>query len=310
MLLLSEASRLHSLTTTICPEERGKHFCYYGIYQLVVGKTQDGVLSLKEAISLLNKTAEHKVLRLMILQILAVFYRCKKDYEMSATFYDRAVQECREAEDMHLLVIPDNNGEANHWDERRVPSSTESLGNEPIEIEMIFLVVSAIKKISSTEITDFSIKLLLRILQGIEPTNEMTKPGLFKFQANAISVLNTFHKYLEGLSLTQKLVTDYLNSLQKGTTGKENVTSSLQKEALAEWYLLQGKIQHCLHHFSEAFTSKQHALTIVLELFGEKHLKTADVYSELGITKYELGALTLTLTLTLNPNPQRLHLSH
>ena len=221
MLLLSEASRLHSLTTTICPEERGKHFCYYGIYQLVVGKTQDGVWSLKEAISLLNKTAEHKVLRLMILQILAVFYRCKKgDYEMSATFYDRAVQECREAEDMHLLVIPDNNGEANHWDERRVPSSTEYLGNEPIEIEMIFLVVSAIKKISSTEITDFSIKLLLRILQGIEPTNEMTKPGLFKFQANAISVLNTFHKYLEGLSLTQELVTYYLNFTAKGEDGQ------------------------------------------------------------------------------------------
>ena len=114
MLLLSEASRLQSLTTATCPEEKGKHLCYSGIYQLVVGKTQDGVGSLEEAISLLNNTAEHKVLRLMILQILAIFYRCTKgDYKMSATFYDRAVQECREAGDIHLLVIPDNNGEAN-----------------------------------------------------------------------------------------------------------------------------------------------------------------------------------------------------
>ena len=264
MLLLSEASRLQSLTTATCPEEKGKHLCYSGIYQLVVGKTQDGVGSLEEAISLLNNTAEHKVLRLMILQILAIFYRCTKgDYKMSATFYDRAVQECREAGDIHLLVIPDNNGEANHWDERRVPSSTEYLGNEPIEIEMIYLVVSAIKKICATEITDFSIKLLLRILQGIESTNEMTKPGWFRFQAIAITMLSTFHRYQEGLSLTQKLITYYLNSLQKGTTGEENFTSSLQKEALAEWYLLQGKNQHCLRHFSEAFASKQHALTII-----------------------------------------------
>ena len=290
MLLLSEARRLQSLTTTSCPEERGKHLCYSGIYQLVVGKTDDGVESLEGAISLLNKTAELKVLRLMILQILAIFYGCTKgDYELSAMFYDRAVQECKEAEDMHLLVIPDNNGEANYRDEHRVPSSTENLGNEPIEIGVIYLVVSAIKKICSTEITDFSIKLLLRILQGIDSTNEMTKPGWFRFQAIAITMLSTFHRYQEGLSLTQKLITYYLNSLQKGTTGEENFTSSLQKEALAEWYLLQGKNQHCLRHFSEAFTSKQHALTIILELFGEKHLKTADVYSELGFTKCEQG---------------------
>ena len=290
MLLLSEARRLQSLTTTSFPEERGKHLCYSGIYQLVVGKTDDGVESLEGAISLLNKTAELKVLRLMILQILAIFYGCTKgDYELSAMFYDRAVQECKEAEDMHLLVIPDNNGEANYRDEHRVPSSTENLGNEPIEIGVIYLVVSAIKKICSTEITDFSIKLLLRILQGIDSTNEMTKPGWFRFQAIAITMLSTFHRYQEGLSLTQKLITYYLNSLQKGTTGEENFTSSLQKEALAEWYLLQGKNQHCLRHFSEAFTSKQHALTIILELFGEKHLKTADVYSELGFTKCEQG---------------------
>ena len=290
MLLLSEARRLQSLTTTSCPEERGKHLCYSGIYQLVVGKTEDGVESLEGAISLLNKTAELKVLRLMILQILAIFYGCTKgDYELSAMFYDRAVQECKEAEDMHLLVIPDNNGEANYRDEHRVPSSTENLGNEPIEIAVIYLVGRVIAKISSTEITDFSIKLLLRLLQGIESTNEMTKPGWFKFQANSISMLRIFHKYQEGLSLTHKLITYHLSSLQKGTAGEENTSSSLHKEALAECYLLKGKIQHCLRHFSEAFTSKQHALTIILELFGEGHVKTADIYSELGFTKYEQG---------------------
>ena len=290
MPLLSEARRLQSLTTTSCPEERGKHLCYSGIYQLVVGKTEDGVESLEEAISLLNKTAELKVLRLMILQILAIFYGCTKgDYKLSAMFYDRAVQECKEAEDMHLLVIPDNNGEANYWDEHRVPSSTENLGNEPIEIAVIYLVGRVIAKISSTEITDFSIKLLLRLLQGIESTNEMTKPGWFKFQANSISMLRIFHKYQEGLSLTHKLITYHLSSLQKGTAGEENTSSSLHKEALAECYLLKGKIQHCLRHFSEAFTSKQHALTIILELFGEGHVKTADIYSELGFTKYEQG---------------------
>ena len=288
MLLLSEARRLQSLTTTICPEERGKHLCYCGIYQLVVGQTQDGVESLKYAIPPLNKTAEHTVLRLIILQILAIFYRCT-NYEMSAMFYDRAVQECRDAEDMHLLVIPDNNGEANYWDEHRVPSSTENLGNEPIEIAVIYLVGRVIAKISSTEITDFSIKLLLRLLQGIESTNEMTKPGWFKFQANSISMLRIFHKYQEGLSLTHKLITYHLSSLQEGTAGEENTSSSLHKEALAECYLLKGKIQHCLRHFSEAFTSKQHALTIILELFGEGHVKTADIYSELGFTKYEQG---------------------
>ena len=290
MPLLSEARRLQSLTTTTRPEEKGKHLGYSGIYQLVVGKTEDGVGSLKEAILLLNKTAEHRVLKLMILQILAIFYRYTKgDYEMSATFYDRAVQECRGAKDMHLLIMPDNNGETNFWDEHRVPSSTENLGNEAIEIAVIFLVGRAIKNVSSTEITDFSIKLLLRLLQSIESTNEITKPGWFKFQASTISMLRTFHKYQEGLSQTQKLITYHLNSLQKGTTCEENVTSNLHKEALADCYLLQGENQDCLSHFSEALTSKQHALAIILELFGEEHVKTADVYWQLGFTKYDLG---------------------
>ena len=93
----------------------------------------------------------------------------------------------------------------------------------------------------------------------------------------------------EGLLATQKLITYHLNSLQKGTTTDKSLTSSPHKEALAECYLLQGNNQHCLGHFSEAFTSQKHALTIILELFGEEHVKTADVYSELGFKKYKLG---------------------
>ena len=175
MLLLSEARRLQSLTTATCPEEKGKRLCYSGIYQLVVGKTQDGVGRLKETISLMSKTAKHRVLRLIIIPFIAIFYRCTKgDFEMSATFYDRTVEECRDAEDMHILVMPDNKGEANYWEERRVPSSTENHGNQAIEIVVIYLVGKAVKKISSTEITDFSIKLLLRILQLLGEEHEYT----------------------------------------------------------------------------------------------------------------------------------------
>lgn len=62
-----------------------------------------------------------------------------------------------------MLVILDNNGEVNYWDECRVFLSIEYFGNEFIEIEMIYFVVSVIKKICVIEIIDFLIKLLFRI---------------------------------------------------------------------------------------------------------------------------------------------------
>ena len=40
--------------------------------------------------------------------------------------------------------------------------------------------------------------------------------------------------------------------------------------------------QHQIHDYNEAFYSSQRALLIRIKLFGEKHVITADKYSDLG----------------------------
>ena len=70
--LLSESKALQVPTPSHCDEEDGKHLCYYGLHQLLTGKTEDGVKVLEKALSSMNTSQEHTILRLIIYQIFAI----------------------------------------------------------------------------------------------------------------------------------------------------------------------------------------------------------------------------------------------
>ena len=59
-------------------DDRGKHLCYSGICQLVTGSTEDGVQLLQEALSLMDANPEQRILRIILFQILAIYYRSKE----------------------------------------------------------------------------------------------------------------------------------------------------------------------------------------------------------------------------------------
>ena len=52
--LLSVSKAVQVPTSSHCDGEKGKHLCYYGLHQLVIGKTEDGVKVLEEALSSMN----------------------------------------------------------------------------------------------------------------------------------------------------------------------------------------------------------------------------------------------------------------
>ena len=107
MQLLSEGkSDNEASCSSVSVDDRGKHLCYSGIYQLATGKTEDGVQSLEEALSLMDGTPEQRILRIIMFQILAVYYRFRKDWSRMSLFYRKALQECRALGDTQLLIIP------------------------------------------------------------------------------------------------------------------------------------------------------------------------------------------------------------
>ena len=88
--------------------EKGKYFCYMGIYHFVTDKTNNGVQFLKEALlSLENcKSAEKRILEMVIFQILAVYYQSLNDLSSASAFCDKAIHQCSLMRDLQLLIIP------------------------------------------------------------------------------------------------------------------------------------------------------------------------------------------------------------
>ena len=65
-----------------------------------------GVDCLKEALASLDNcnNPEQTILKLVIFQLLAVYYRSLNDFSSRSKFYDKALKECSGVEDGDLLV--------------------------------------------------------------------------------------------------------------------------------------------------------------------------------------------------------------
>lgn len=69
-------------------------------------KTEEGIRSLEEALSLMSGNAEERILRATAFEVLAICHRFKKQYSIASQFYKKALQECGAFVDTSLLIIP------------------------------------------------------------------------------------------------------------------------------------------------------------------------------------------------------------
>ena len=144
MQLLSEAKNTldnEASCSSVSVGDKGKHLCYSGIYLLVTGNTEDGVQCLEEALSLMNDTHEHRILRIIACQILATYYRFKKNSSRMSLFYSKAVQKCRRAGDAQLLIIPAKENVGKEiGQEETIRRNPDDLLNPPLALEIICLI--------------------------------------------------------------------------------------------------------------------------------------------------------------------------
>ncbi|KAL9973817.1 hypothetical protein ACROYT_G020320 [Oculina patagonica] len=298
--LLSESKELQDSTSFDCDGEKGKHLCYFGIYQLVIGKTEDGMKVLFDALSSMNASPEHTILRLIIFQIFSIYYQSKTDIVSSSKFYMKALKECRDANDPCLLVIPTTEATTKKGGEPSTPEiwKANCLINQPLEIEVIDLVSKAVKQFSNSATNQFFGNLVLNILKDSESVLQTSKPGWFTFHRNAVRLLKSFRKYeADAITLTEERISFHQKALQQSKKGKENNVGSPEQheEALAQNYCDLGLIQHKRDNYSEALESHKCALDIRRKVFSEQHPQTADSYHSVGVIQYSLSNYTSAL---------------
>ncbi|KAL9951380.1 hypothetical protein ACROYT_G044034 [Oculina patagonica] len=290
--LLTESKELQASTSSDCYAEKGTNLCYFGIHQLVMGKTDDGMKALQEALPFMSTSPEHTILKLIIFQIFAVYYHCKNDSVSSSKFCVKALKECRDARDTCLLVIPSiETAPTKGGQQNPLRRETNPLVNQPLEIEVIFLVSEAVKKFSSTETNQFFGNLLLRILKDSETALPPSTPGWFHFLRNAVHLLKSLNKYDDAITLTEERISFHRKALQQSMEGEEDIKENPEQheEALAQNYLDLAAIHHKRGNYSEALESDRRALEIRLKLFGKEHLKTAESYHSVGVTQLSMG---------------------
>ena len=302
MHFLSKRNEIQASSSPIPTDEKGKHLCYLGIYQLVTRDTKSGVQCLHEALSLLDKcdNPEQTILRLVIFLLLIVYCQSLNDFSSASFFYNKALQECKAAGNSQLLIVPPMKTKTTETDDEiKLQKDTGILSNQPLKFQMAFLLSKATKFCSDTKTEQYMGNVLLQILKEIE-TEVLDSLGLFSFYHNVAELLRSFKKIEDPVKLYESRISYHQTALKKckeNSPNNDNFGSfnQVHSEALAKCYLKLGKVYYSMMNYSEALQAQQRALEITIKLFGEEHESTADSYSQLSLTQRNMGDFTSAL---------------
>ena len=291
MHLLSRAKQKRLSTPALLSEEKGKRLCYSGIRQLASGKIEIGVHCLQKSILELNDSVDQAILKLLVFQILAVYYKFLNNSSRSAHYYNKATQQCREVGDKQLLIIsPMENREKKT--KPHVLADMDIVHNQPLKSELNLLLCQAAKSFCDKDEREHFSHNMLRLLEEIQ-TQFPFSVGLLNFHRIVVRIIVCCNEIKEPGRLYQTKIGYHKASLEKC---RESVDlQQVHKEALVKCYLDLGDFHFNKEHYPEALHAYQDALGITLKHFGEEHTGTADSYNKIGITHYQLGEYTSAL---------------
>ena len=282
--LLSKVNELQAAASLVPNLEKGKYWCYMGIYQFVTEETNNGVQFLKEALLSLENCngAEKRILEMAIFQILAVYFQSLNDLSGASTFYDKAIHHCSAKRDWQLLIIPSMKSKSKESiNEVKLQQNSDILLSQPLKCEIIFLLSRATRSFADANTKQCLSNALLQIAENIERQVQITL-GLLTFHNTVLMTHLSWH--LSGEHPDQNLYEARLKNYQEAVIklfGDEH-------ESTADSYFNLGVAQHQTKDYKAALQSHQRALAIRIELFGEEHESTADSYRELGVTQHQM----------------------
>ena len=223
--LLSVSKAVQDPTSLHWDGEKGKYLCYYGFYQLVIGKKEDGVKVLEEALSSMNTSQEHTILKLIIFQIFAIYYQSKNDLVSLLNFYLKAVKECRDAREPCLLVMPMPELAIEKVGKQCIVPTNKAnpSENQPLQVGVIFLVSKAVENFTTADTSKSFGNILLTILNDCELGINTTKTGWFNFHRNVVGVLKSLGRDKDALTLTEERIGFHHKALQPRVKGKRTM---------------------------------------------------------------------------------------
>ena len=154
---------------------------YRGLYKFFTGRAKEGVRHLEEALSSMETTPKHRILKLIILQVLALYQSFKSNPLKSLDFYKNAVGDTG-------LVIPEID-ETRREEDRIHLNETRLTHNQPLQTEVIILVSQAVKNISTDTTSQFFSNLLLQILTESDSAIPTGATGRFNFHFSGVRLL-------------------------------------------------------------------------------------------------------------------------
>ncbi len=276
MQLLLEAKNNEASSYSVSVGDKGKHLCYSGIYQLVTGNTEDGVKCLEDALSLMNSSSEQRILRITVFQILSIYYRFEKNSSRMSMFYDKALQECKQAGDTQLLLIPAMEDTGREIDEEETTqTNSETFINQPLKMEILCIVSQATKNVSDTDTKQCLSDSALNLVRETEELILQSSLGLFNFQRNVNSMLqNVFGNLEDAANFSAARISYHENALEKCKSRKEQNSAASpeqHEDALLKSYLDYAEVHFTAQNYLEALQVQQRALDITVKLFGEEN---------------------------------------
>ena len=305
MRFLSKVSEIQATSSTVPSDERAKYLFYFGIFQLTCMETKSGVQCLQKSLCLMDKSSEHRVFRLIIFQILAVYYHSQNNPLSASKFYSKALQESRTVEDLQLMVIPAMESTTMEAVEQITSrEKVHTLRDQPLQLQVIFHVKQATKQICHKDINKFLRKVILTTLKEVESALVNSKPGLFNFHRVVVSMLPFFRNFEDTINIAELRISNYQTGhsqfkIRSSHSDKETYDScsEILKDARADAkkHMDHEEVQDIKENTLEILQSRQRAVELSINRFGENNSSTADSFHELGITEHALGHFTSAL---------------
>ncbi|XP_068750731.1 uncharacterized protein [Montipora capricornis] len=310
MQVLKKAYEMQSTSCSGSDDERSKYLCYFGICQLVIGEVKSGMQCLLEAVSLMHEIGEQKILKLVVHQVIAVYYQFLNDPSTSTYYYNKARKECNSAADEQLIVIPPLGCKGEEpKNGKKLQTNTFDSGTNywPLQFLVIFHISKAANNIFDNDTKQFVINPALRILNDFQ-INSKTPFYLFHFCGNVMAFLgSTFtQKGIVGGSGFEESVARHQATLEQfkhSSSGpEENVDSTVTlrsqecNQPLAKFYQDFGELHQSKKNYSKALYFKTCALDIILRTNRQEvNAFLAQSYHSLGVTQNSLGDFSSAL---------------
>jgi len=184
-------------------------------------------------------------------------------------------------------------------DERKTSPHTVALLNQPLELQVIFLVGEVTKHFAHVDINKSLGNVVLKMLNDIESVlDNRASLGLFSLHRIVVIMLGIFCKSEDArIVIARERIRYHVAALEqckqksseKNDKQKPAISCEMHKDALAKSYLDIGFAHRDKEDFDSALQYEQRALEIRIEQYGEDHSSTADCHLSIGATQYAKG---------------------